>query len=168
MSFTIHYSTPGACFAQKSNLFVHIWASEVRAEDLRVFRELRLAQDPKHPGGVTGLVILCDGLKIPSTAAREEGLLLAQAIDKTTRCMGIVTESSGLLSSIMRTLVSTVALAARSTYPNKFFGNLDDAWKWVFPYIDGPAESAAMLSGITKLREDFVAGLVPSKQRHAL
>ncbi len=83
---------------------------------------------------------------------------LQKAIDEHTRqsrgwlkADALVINADGFAASLMRSVITGVALFARAEHPYKVFQQVDGACGWIAPYVVAPDDQPASASAIRRL-----------------
>jgi hypothetical protein len=113
------------------NVTVTIWTDQALRDSaervLRISRRLG-----KHfPGGRSTVTFICAGAPVPEPAAHDVFTELYRSNPTGISCMGFVLEGEGFWASRMRSLVTSLRIAAGSTMALRMNDNLEELLTWL-------------------------------------
>ncbi len=152
--------------AEWDAFIVVIWRHLTTAEGVAsVGKALARAADA---GRRISVVISIEPSATPPAAAERKALSsVFTRYAQVVVAVAVVPQGTGFRASMVRGVVTGLALVSRFPYPYKVFGDLDEATKWlVRQAVVGPAKAALLSNAVSQLRRQLdgpVGALASSK-----
>jgi hypothetical protein len=113
------------------NIMIACWSKRATGPAIEKIARLREAMNVQHPEGVSVVYLIADQAGLPTAEARDGVRKLMQRYSKQRACLAIVVFGEGFWASAMRAAIAGVHLLARSTFPMRVCGRVEDVVEWL-------------------------------------
>lgn len=128
---TVATATPDHLFLTWKNVVVAIFKHETTSEGLALLQTLYDQQAHLYPKGVYMITIVEKGAPMPSNTVRKELADFLATGAGYTRMSAVIQEGGGFTATLVRTVVSGLALLANLPYPHRVFPSLQEGAEWL-------------------------------------
>ena len=119
------------------NVMLGVWSDAPTVQQLRRFARGAESFSQANPGGQALVNLFVGGVPSFSDPVREEVTKLLQTAGLFTLGTAHIVLVSGMAGSAVRAFLSTTMLVGRPANPNRVFGSVPDATKWLHPRLGG-------------------------------
>lgn len=142
-------------------VFVHVWRMHTTLPVARASMANLKMFGAERPGGIGMITIIGAGAPPPSTEVSRE--LASMIRNAEVRASAVAFEGGGFRASIVRSVITGLAILARPPYPHFVTGTLAEASDWLIESLDRAgveafASPAELTAAIDRLRSDLPAG----------
>ena len=131
MTVRICHADADVSMAVFRNVQLTLFTGQMKMHHIPVVERIRADLFAAYPDGCFSLVTVSPGARLPTPETRVGAVRMINAFQASERGVGFVIEGSGVGVSALRTVVSAMILASRSTQPHKVFDQASLAVPWL-------------------------------------
>jgi hypothetical protein len=159
---TVHVSDAEGIVGSWHNLVVWVWRGTMSVAGVIAFegQVRRVASGSKR--NVVVLTVTEERAPLPTPEVRSAIVAWLRRSDAKMQAYALVYEGTGFAAAAVRSVVSSVGLLAKPTFPYKVFGRLEEACSWLAPQLKAASNqvisAADLAEGVHMLRRQASLG----------
>jgi hypothetical protein len=113
------------------NIMIACWSKRATGPAIKKIARLREAMSVQYPEGASVIYLIADQAGLPTAEAREGVRELMDRFSEQRACLALVVFGEGFWPGAMRAAIAGVRLVARSKFPMKVCGRVEDVVEWL-------------------------------------